>query len=116
MATIVEKKPFVHGDFVVGGRKATLTTLSGRSPFAIEILREFSSSEFVGKVYELTGSLDWKILSPADAAKSNWYKSALKTPKAVKFKMQGSGQWAVENVRTESDWQGQYVAVALKNL
>jgi len=119
MATIVDKKPFVYGDFIVSGLgKIGLTPppAPGLSPFAIEILREFSSAEFIGKVYKLTDWQEWKVLSPADAAQSNWYQSALKTPKAVKFKMQGSGQWVVENVRTESDGHGPYVAVALKNI
>ena len=120
---ITEKKTFVYGDFNtqaqrsgMRGSKITMPAVPpGYAPYAIEILREFSVSEFKGKVYQLSQSLRWEILDPGDANGAEWYKMALKRPKEVKFQMQGSGQWTVQNVRIESDDQGRYVAVALSN-
>ena len=118
MAT-TEKKTFVYGDFKsavrFGSSDATGTTVPGYSPYAIEILREFSASEFIGKVYQLSRSLRWEILAPEDAERVDWYRTALKRPQKVKFEMQSSGQWTVQNVRIESDPQGRYVAVGLSN-
>lgn len=125
-----EKRAFVYGDFNPPPAKSSVRTRNplggirkltppipppGYSPYAIEILREFSGSEFIGKVYQLSASLHWDILGPQDAEQSYWYKTALKRPREVKFEMQGSGQWTVQNVRIESDELGQYVAVALSN-
>jgi len=116
---IIAKRPFVYGDFNLptektAGLKPTLPP--GYSRYAVEILREFSPTEFVGKVYVIVPTtLQWVLLRPEDASRALWYEVAIKAPKMVKFKMQGSGQWSVQNVRTESDDQGPYVALALTN-
>lgn len=116
---ITEKKTFVYGDFKLppakGLEKLTPPPPSRYSPYAIEILREFSASEFIGKVYQLSASMRWEILDPKDAEREDWYKTALRRPQQVRFEMQGSGQWTVQNVRVESDDQGRYVAVGLSN-
>jgi hypothetical protein len=114
---ITERKTFVYGDFTypreglrtLGG----VTAPPGYTPYAIEILREFSAFEFIGKVYRLSGSQRWEILDPEDAKHASWYEIALKGPATVKFDMQGSGVWTVQNVRIESDDRGRYIAVAL---
>ena len=124
---VTEKKTFVYGNFIVLAQKpgargrnplggvTGLTPPPGYSPYAIEILREFSPSEFIGKVYQLSGSLRWEVLDPANAKGEGWYRTALKRSHDVKFEMQDSGQWTVQNVRIESDDQGRYVAAALSN-
>lgn len=125
---ITEKKTFVYGDFKSGVRLSSggATRITPPvppppvppppySPYAIEILREFSASAFIGKVYQLSSSLRWEILAPEDAERADWYRIALMRPQRVRFEMQGSGQWAVQNVRIESDPEGRYVAVGLSN-
>jgi len=115
---IAEKRTFVYGDFIPSAKgleKLSQLMPPGYSPYAIEILREFSASEFIGKVYQLSRSLRWEILAPEDAERVDWYRTALKRPQKVKFEMQSSGQWTVQNVRIESDPQGRYVAVGLSN-
>jgi hypothetical protein len=110
MAT-TEKKTFVHGDFVLARELTRPPDIA--SPYAVEILREFSGSEFVGKVYHRDATGRWEVLRPKDAHASKWYSAALKSPHNVHFEMSGSGQWKVQNVRTESDIEGPYIAVAL---
>lgn len=117
---IVEKRPFVYGNFnlpshrLPGGLKPPAVP-AGYSPYAIEILREFSASEFVGKLYALTPSLQWAILRPEDATAMMWYTIARKSPHMIKFIMQGSGEWTLKSIRTETDEAGPYVAVGLSS-
>ena len=118
MAT-TEKRTFVYGDFIVPPERG-LEKLSRvkpppgvASPYAIEILREFSGSEFIGKVYHRTAAGGWGLLRPEDGRASKWHQVVLKNPGRVEFEMSGSGHWKVENVRTESDIEGSYIAVAL---
>ena len=117
---ILEKRPFVYGNFnlpshrMPGGLKAPPVPV-GYSPYAIEILREFSASEFVGKLYALNPSLQWSILRPEDAAGIVWYTIALKNPHMVKFVMQGSGAWTLKSIRTETDELGPYIALGLSS-
>ncbi|HKD81017.1 MAG TPA: hypothetical protein VKH81_15075 [Candidatus Angelobacter sp.] len=112
-----DRKPFVYGDFYPEGRVGMPRppVPVGYAPYALEILREFSASEFIAKVYQLNPSLQWSVLRPEDASRMLWYSLALKTPRMVGFNMQGSARWKIQNVRTESDEQGQYVAVALSS-
>lgn len=115
---VTERKPFVYGSFYPAaglGALARREVPAGYSPYALEILREFSSSEFIGKVYQLSPSLQWIILRPEDAGSMQWYHLALRNPNMVRFDMQGSTKWKVQNVRTETDEQGTYVAVALSS-
>ena len=115
---VTERKPFVYGSFYPPaglGALARREVPVGYSPYALEILREFSVSEFIGKVYQLNSSLQWAVLRPEDAGAMQWYSLALKNPHMVRFDMQGSTKWRVQNVRTETDEQGPYVAVALSS-
>ena len=115
MYIAVEKKRFVYGDFMTAQQVRPRALSPIHAPYAIEILREFSASEFIGRVYERTPTQEWNLLRPSDANQAPWYKTALKQPQAVGFEMEGAGHWMVQNVRTESDDRGSYVAVALKS-
>src|SRR5215467_5526311 len=103
MYIAVEKKPFVYGDFKTADRVRPRALPPLYAPYAIEILREFSASEFIGRVYQRTPSQEWSLLRPSDANHAPWYKIALRQPQTVRFDMEGAGQWIVQNVRIESD-------------
>lgn len=106
----VSKRPFVYGDFSIGPKKGLPPPFQ---PFAVEILREFSSTEFIGKLYERSGS-NWEPASRHGLARHQWYVLYQKVRRLLSFHMEGSGVWEVQNFRDESDETGPYVAVALK--
>ncbi len=85
----------------------------GREDIAIEILREYSANEFVGKLYRRAFSGDWTPMEPSSVASYEWYDESPKA-RALTFEMEGSGSWEVLHFRTESDDTGPYIAVALK--
>ena len=80
---------------------------------AIEILREFSASELVGKVYVKGRIGSWAPVSQPEAHDYTWYKDFSKT-KDVKFWTDGSDPWKVLYFRPESDETGPYLAVGLR--
>ena len=80
---------------------------------AIEILREFSASELVGKVYMKGNSGNWNPVSQPAIRDYTWFKDFRKT-KQLKFWMDGSAPWKVLYFRAESDGGGPYMAVGLK--
>lgn len=89
---------------------------------AIEVLREFSARELIGKIYLKGGSP--LAFYPADintVKQQDWYKSYEQLPKAVReqsgafyFDVENSGPWRVLFMRGESDPSGPYVAIALQ--
>lgn len=111
-------RAFVYGRFFVAPKKSALRPSEFDPRFAIEILREFSSTEFVGKLYVNVGTwipATWNALS-----QHKWYQQYEKfrgTPLAITllhFEMDGSGVWGVQYIRDESDESGPYIAAALK--
>jgi hypothetical protein len=115
MGFVKTNRIFVYGDFFVG-KRAGLTPIM--QPFALEILREFSSTEFVGKIYVRVND-SWVPATQTLLFNYHWYTLYQKEPshvaaKKLYFSMEGSGIWQVENLRDESDESGPYVAVALK--
>jgi hypothetical protein len=119
---------FVYGRFV-WPRKSTVPSGMGSPPpppgaedIAIEVLREYSSAEFLGKLYaraQFFGSPpfgDWSPIGPAKVPSFDWYKWFLDKQQHLYFAMEGSGYWEVVNFRNESDENGPYVAVGLKYL
>jgi hypothetical protein len=118
MAYVKTNRTFVYGDFFVG-KKTGLTPIL--QPFALEILREFSSTEFVGKLY-IRANDSWVPATRSMLFNFPWYTYYQKfstsgsrlTSKLLHFGMEGSGFWQVENLRDESDDSGPYVAAALK--
>jgi hypothetical protein len=123
-------RTFVYGDFFLGKKSRSKPALPGTQPFAIEILREFSSTEFIGKLFYRAGG-EWFPANRSMLHNSNWftdYQKSLKKihrglnteeefqpTKALFFAMEGSGIWHVQNIRDESDDSGPYIAVALKS-
>ena len=87
--------------------------IAGSADIAIEILREFSASELVGKIYVKSRAGNWVPVSEPGVRDFSWYK-AFRTTKSVEFRMDGSDPWKVLYFRVESDDAGPYVAVGLK--
>ena len=81
--------------------------------FAIEIVREHSATEFVGKLYERGPWGKWEPADPGILSKPEW-QERLSKKHDLKFNMKGSGLWKVLYFRTESDQSGPYIAVALR--
>ena len=81
---------------------------------ALEILREFSASEFVGRLYIKPVIGKWTIAKFEEVRQTAWYEVSEKAPQFIVFDMQGSGPWEVLHFRIESDGSGPYVAVALR--
>jgi hypothetical protein len=116
MAYVKTNRTFVYGDFFLGRKSGVSPILQ---PLALEILREFSSTEFVGKLYlRVNNSL--VVATRTMLFNYEWYtfyqKAAPSRASKLLFYMEGSGVWQVENLRDESDDTGPYVAVALKFL
>lgn len=124
------KQPFIYGRFVWPGKQKkkpselppVLAVALDKDRVGVEVLREFSATELVGKLYLRSGSaLTW---SPADlhtVEQQEWYPWYTRVPKHMRekassfyFEVEGSGPWAVLFIRGESDDAGPYVAVALK--
>jgi hypothetical protein len=112
------QQPFVYGTFLWPQRplrKPFYGEDSVREPdIALEILREFSASEFVGKVYIKFNVGSWTVAQFDRVRLIDWYEAFQKTKQYFVFDMQGSGPWEVLYFRTESDESGPYVAVGLR--
>lgn len=115
-----DDRAFVYGRFFVAPKKSTVPPPPSADPrYAIEILREFSSTEFVGKLYVNVGT--WRPATWNAISQHKWYQVYEKfryAPPATKsllhFEMDGSGIWDAQYLRDESDTLGPYIAVALK--
>jgi hypothetical protein len=104
-------RTFVYGDFLFSKRR-TVPPPPGGQPFAIEILREFSTTELIGKLYLRAGG-SWVAATRDALTNFEWYRMKI-PPRLLVFAMEGSGTWHVQNIRDESDDSGPYIAVALK--
>jgi len=113
----------MYGTFSLGGslplRPGGLTPpvsaegIPGSADIAIEILREFSASELVGKVYIKSRAGNWTPVFQPAVRDYVWYREFSDT-KNLEFRMDGSDPWKVLYFRAESDDAGPYVAVGLK--
>jgi len=84
--------------------------------FAVEIIREYSANEFVGKLHRKGNSGQWMPVDPGTLESPEWQQRFSGTsPGKWKFEMAGSGVWKVLHLRIESDETGPYVAIALRN-
>src|SRR5580704_11802159 len=90
-------RPFVYGDFVFGSPRSRIPPPPGSQPFAIEILREYSVNEFIGKLYVKTPIGNWQPASLPGVSGHKWYMNYAKLPRLLYFDMEGSGRWAVEH-------------------
>ena len=87
----------------------------GRPEIAVEILREFSPTELVGKVYAKGRNGNWGAVSQSGLKDFVWYKDKEFTQnKRLAFWMDASKPWEVLYFRPESDDAGPYVAVGLR--
>ncbi len=108
-------RTFVYGELHPLGLGRALSRSSGDAEpeFAIEIMREHSANEFVGKLYRKSSSGNWVPVDPGVLSGPAWrQRFSEKTP--MRFEMAGSGVWKVLHFRTESDETGPYVAIALQ--
>ena len=119
MGYVKVNRTFVYGDFFLVKKSRPNPTLPGTKPFAVEILREFSTTEFVGKLfYRASGS--WIPATQSMLYNHKWYDTYQKfaaspmRSRVLFFEMEGSGIWQVQHLRDESDDSGPYIAVALK--
>ena len=81
---------------------------------AVEILREFGATEFVGRLYSRLVGGEWLPVQPSHVHLFPWHEIFEHHPSLVVFDLEGSGPWQVLYVRRESDEQGIYTAIALK--
>jgi hypothetical protein len=102
------EKIFIYGTF----RGSSELPMRSGPDIAVEILREFSASELVGKVYVVGRTGGWAPVSQPGIRDYIWYKNFPKDP--LKFYTEGSGPWDVLYFRQESDESGPYLAVGLK--
>jgi hypothetical protein len=112
-----QDRPFVYGRFAWPSLlrlHPSLPPVPSLTSVAIEILREFSATELVGKVYTKGVSGMWLPIDPNALSEYDWYKHFVAKDAALRFDMKPSGRWNVLNFRVESDESGPYVAVALK--
>lgn len=91
----------------------TIEGIPGTANIAIEILREFSATELVGKVYVKGKAGNWAPVPQDGVREYSWYRE-FRAGKNLEFRMDGSHPWKVLNFRVESDDSGPYVAVGLK--
>ena len=113
---IAPNRTFVYGTFTAKTR--ALRRLGQVKPeiavepdIAIEVLREFSLSEFIGRVHVKGGGGNWMRLTGASLRNYDLYRTYL-SQGDLKFFMQDD-TWNVKYFREESDETGPYVAVAL---
>src|ERR1700677_4963872 len=119
---IGSRRVFVYGSFVDRVQRGGMTPPPGLPTTAVEILREFSAIEFVGKVYALTPGRNWQPGSPLGAGEYEWFRKyrdilahKKTTVNKLYFKTQEDDHWEVLYLRQESDESGAYMAVALKH-
>lgn len=116
MVYAMTKRTFVYGDFFFS-KKKSLPPPPGMQPFAVEILREFSTTELIGKLYVRAGG-SWLVATRSALLNLDWYSFSQKvgpsSSRFLFFSMEGSGTWQVQYLRDENDDSGPYVAVALK--
>jgi hypothetical protein len=85
---------------------------------AIEILRELSLFELIGKVYVLTSSRNYQAVTPLGVRNFDWFKQyqqASEKKEKFYFKAKEGDLWRVPWMRLESDDSGSYIAVGLKH-
>ena len=109
----------VYGKFLWPARPFTKGSKPGSSEpdIALEILREFKASEFVGRLYTkpYLGAA-WAPAQLDRIKETAWYKAYEQFRQDFLFIMQGSGPWELLDFRAESNESGPYVAVALREI
>jgi hypothetical protein len=126
---VMNNRVFLYGDFVERTDRVRNKNLppppapppSLRPSIAIEILREFSSSELIGKIYVQTRDQNWQPVSPLGLNSYDWfsmYRNIQKNEQSTNqlyFQTPEKDYWEVLYFRQESDESGAYVATALRH-
>jgi hypothetical protein len=120
---ISSKRIFIYGNFVDRAAHALgLPPPPNQPTVALEILREFSALEFVGRVYVLSPGRNWQPVSPMGVREYDWfrkYRDILQhkktTANKLLFETQERDFWEVLYLREESDESGAYMAAALRH-
>jgi hypothetical protein len=125
MVAAGQKRIFIYGNFVDEAERSSSgrarRILSGNLPsIAIEILREFSALEMIGKIYVMTRERNWAPVTPSGVSQFEWYKTYQQTARRTQgfFFEEGADLtdiWRVLYIRQESDEVGSYMAVALRH-
>jgi hypothetical protein len=114
---------FVYGELrplpvgrLLGLGHVQLAGLQPEPEFAIEIIREYSANELIGKLHRKSTSGQWVPVDPGTLESPQWkLRFSGTSPGKWKFEMAGSGLWKVLHLRIESDETGPYVAIALRH-
>ena len=108
---------FVYGELQPQGLGRFFSWAAGddQPEFAVEIIREYSANELVGKLHRKGYSGQWIPVDPGTLESPAWQQRFSGTfPGEWKFEMAGSGVWKILHLRIESDETGPYVAIALR--
>lgn len=120
---VVESKHvFIYGNFLNQEERSRRLPMPIEAySSAIEVLREFSATELVGKVYIRTPGGNLRAVSPMGVRTYAWYleyerflRNGRPADQALFFEAQNGDYWEVLYFRSESDESGGYIAVALK--
>jgi hypothetical protein len=112
-----EGKTFIYGTFWWPAKPKGLLSPPGLErpdTIALEILREFSATELIGKICTREFGAGWTPINPRRLAGFEWHLWYSRMHRWLAFEMEGSGPWEVLHFRNESDEMGLYVAVALR--
>ena len=120
---ISTKRIFVYGHFLDGRQKAERSPLPiETSSVAIEVLREFSATELVGKIYVLVPGRSWQVAFPTESREYDWLRKYETSRRAkggaadvLYFETREGDFWEVLYLRQESDESGPYLAAALRH-
>jgi hypothetical protein len=116
------KRVFIYGHFLDRAEKQRKLPPPPSLPStAVEILREFSAVELIGKVYALTPGRNWQPVTPEGVRNYEWFTAYRRivqhkptTQNRMYFETQEGDYWEVLFFRQESDDLGQYIAVGLR--
>lgn len=112
---------FIYGEFAIGSALGPLKMSRPPSVLArqaIEILREPSVLELIGKVYVLTTSRNYQPVTPFGVSSFDWFsdfQNASKQGEPFYFIAERGDRWNVKWMRQESDESGPYIAIGLKH-
>jgi hypothetical protein len=106
---------FIYGEFL--GESEVIPSSSRVPPVALEILREPSVLEAIGKLYVLTSQRNYQPITPYAVTSYGWYNNFRQSSKAGTkffFEAEHGDKWRVQWLRQESDDAGgPYIAVGL---
>lgn len=119
-AFLTEREASPHVPFLAPGLRLSPppTSEPALAPQALEILREFSVVEFIGKVYVLTPGRNYQPVTPLGVRNYTWwgqFQDAVKEGGKFYFKANDGDLWHVVWLRQESDDAASYIAAGLKH-